>query len=256
MNTYEEWFYRLGRLCLGFFFVLKAIQCLFFPNLILDKVPTVLGVPQFWLFIFGIGWSLAAISFICNMYKRIAGVMVAGMYVILIISSLKGLSDHSTMGMTALTIGTYLALSGGSLIVSSQAISISADQSQQSTFSKGFYNLGRILVGLFFLIAGCMHFLYTDIDVHMMGDFPGARYWVLFIGVCWFAVTVSFWFNLLSRLAAVLASVAIIAICLLITMKSFSHHSIFMPLLSLMQNVAIIGSCLLVGWKGSWKLHL
>lgn len=238
MRTNDYGFYQAGRIFLGIFFLMKALQCFLFT-------------PDFWNFVAGIIYGAASIGFLLNYMTRLSAVMVSIVMVLIIIfKAVPGLSDEHSRTMAILTIATNLAVIGGALMVGSFGSWINSISREEMFYSKRFYVGGRVLTAIFFLTVGYLHFANSHQDASMMGNFPGALFWVLFIGVCWFATAVSFWLNIMARTASLLASVVIILICVMITSKGFSAGKMFDTYLALSQNFAIIGSCLLVGYKG------
>ena len=69
-------------------------------------------------------------------------------------------------------------------------------------------SFGRIMLGLAYVVYGYLHFAHTAADAAMVPQGVGRPVvWVILIGICWWAVALSFFTNILTRLSGVLASV-------------------------------------------------
>ena len=68
-------------------------------------------------------------------------------------------------------------------------------------------SFGRIMLGLAYVVYGYLHFAHTAADAAMVPQGVGRPVvWVILIGICWWAVALSFFTNILTRLSGVLAS--------------------------------------------------
>ena len=66
---------------------------------------------------------------------------------------------------------------------------------------------GRIMLGLAYVVYGYLHFAHTAADAAMVPQGVGRPVvWVILIGICWWAVALSFFTNILTRLSGVLVS--------------------------------------------------
>lgn len=77
-------------------------------------------------------------------------------------------------------------------------------------------SFGRIMLGLAYVVYGYLHFAHTAADAAMVPQGVGRPVvWVILIGICWWAVALSFFTNILTRLSGVLASVLLFFVCFL-----------------------------------------
>lgn len=77
-------------------------------------------------------------------------------------------------------------------------------------------SFGRIMLGLAYVVYGYLHFAHTAADAAMVPQGVGRPVvWVILIGICWWAVALSFFTNILTRLSGVLASVLLFLSCFL-----------------------------------------
>ena len=62
-------------------------------------------------------------------------------------------------------------------------------------------SFGRIMLGLAYVVYGYLHFAHTAADAAMVPQGVGRPVvWVILIGICWWAVALSFFTNILTRL--------------------------------------------------------
>lgn len=77
-------------------------------------------------------------------------------------------------------------------------------------------SFGRIMLGLAYVVYGYLHFAHTAADAAMVPQGVGRPVvWVILIGICWWAVALSFFTNILTRLSGVLASVLLFLVLFL-----------------------------------------
>ena len=59
-------------------------------------------------------------------------------------------------------------------------------------------SFGRIMLGLAYVVYGYLHFAHTAADAAMVPQGVGRPVvWVILIGICWWAVALSFFTNIL-----------------------------------------------------------
>lgn len=244
-NVQMQIFATIGRYLLGIFFLFQSIRYFLEPNTYTYILPTWIPFQYFWVLLFGFIWFLGAISFFINYWTYVTGTIMA--LFILAIATLDAFIELNNINtvVVLLKIAAFIALGGGSLMVSTFG------KTFDYTPNHGLYIWGRILTGVFFITAGIMHLTHISFDATLIPDFPFAKGLVVFTGICWLATALSFWSNIMSRLAAILASVLILIIIFSITLNGFQHMETLSALDTLLQNLALIGCCLLVGAKGT-----
>lgn len=230
-----------GRTLLAVLFVMEAIYCLMMPASVVLAMPEWIPIPYFWVFLFGFCWFAVGVSFILNAWTRIMGILIASLIFLAIIFNFsQGLSNSQTFVMSFITIGFYLAFAGGALIVASEGNAFNYGN------WSGLRNLGRMLIGFFYFIAGYLHFSYVSKEASIISWMPMAEIWVVFVGICWILVAVSFWSNMMSRPAAVLASVLIIIIACTVSIRELAQSDDFTNIMILAKDVGLIGANLLI----------
>lgn len=83
-------------------------------------------------------------------------------------------------------------------------------------------SFGRIMLGLAYVVYGYLHFAHTAADAAMVPQGVGRPVvWVILIGICWWAVALSFFTNILTRLSGVLASVLLFLVLFFAILPDF-----------------------------------
>lgn len=109
--------------------------------------------------------------------------------------------------------------------------------------------LGRIMLGVAYLIYGYLHFGYKVLEQGMVPDGVGSKpMWVIIVGICWWAVALSFFTNIMTRLSGILASVLLIVIAVTAVLPNFNGIASFVNMASI---CAMIGGSLKVAADGS-----
>lgn len=110
---------------------------------------------------------------------------------------------------------------------------------------------GRMLFGIAFLIYGYLHFAYTAVDITMVPDGVGTKiFWVYLVGACWWAVALSFFTNIMTRLSGILAAVLLLVIFFFTVVPNFNGMSSWASTASIIGMIA--GSLLVAGNGGKW----
>lgn len=114
---------------------------------------------------------------------------------------------------------------------------------------KKVFTIGRISLGLAYLIYGYLHFTNTAADASLVPDGIGSKtFWVIFIGICWWAVALSFFTNVLTRLSGILASVVLASILCFTILPHFNHPGSWLSIGSI---CSVIGGSLMVSSMGT-----
>ena len=118
---------------------------------------------------------------------------------------------------------------------------------------KQIISLGRIFIGIAYLIYGYLHFSQIAVDANMVPSGIGPKtFWVIFIGICWWAVALSFFTNILTRLSGFLASVLLILVLFFVVLPDFESVSSW---ISIAPIFAGMGGSLLVAMQGNmWPI--
>ena len=108
--------------------------------------------------------------------------------------------------------------------------------------------LGRIFLGIAYLIYGYLHFSHTHADTNLIPENMGHKtFWVIFVGICWWAAALSFFTNILTKLSGTLAAVLLLLVFFIVVLPHFSGMA---SILSTASIFGMIGGSLLVSSKG------
>ncbi len=108
--------------------------------------------------------------------------------------------------------------------------------------------LSRIILGLAYVAYGYLHFAHTAADEALVPHGVGRPLvWVILIGICWWAVALSFFTNLLTRLSGILASLLLLSILFLVILPDFHGVGSWLSMASVF---ALIGGSLQVAAHG------
>ena len=108
--------------------------------------------------------------------------------------------------------------------------------------------LSRIMLGLAYVVYGYLHFAHTTADAAIVPHSVGhPLFWVILIGICWWAVALSFFTNILTRLSGVLASVLLFFILFFVVLPDFNGVSSWLSMASVF---GLIGGSLQVAVHG------
>lgn len=109
-------------------------------------------------------------------------------------------------------------------------------------------SFGRIMLGLAYVVYGYLHFAHTAADAAMVPQGVGRPVvWVILIGICWWAVALSFFTNILTRLSGVLASVLLFFVLFFAILPDFHEVSSWLSMASVL---GLIGGSLQVAAYG------
>lgn len=109
-------------------------------------------------------------------------------------------------------------------------------------------SFGRIMLGLAYVVYGYLHFAHTAADAAMVPQGVGRPVvWVILIGICWWAVALSFFTNILTRLSGVLASVLLFFVLFFAILPDFHGVSSWFSMASVL---GLIGGSLQVAAYG------
>ena len=109
-------------------------------------------------------------------------------------------------------------------------------------------SFGRIMLGLAYVVYGYLHFAHTAADAAMVPQGVGRPVvWVILIGICWWAVALSFFTNILTRLSGVLASVLLFFVLFFAILPDFNGVSSWLSMASVL---GLIGGSLQVAAYG------
>ena len=109
-------------------------------------------------------------------------------------------------------------------------------------------SFGRIMLGLAYVVYGYLHFAHTAADAAMVPQGVGRPVvWVILIGICWWAVALSFFTNILTRLSGVLASVLLFFVLVFAILPDFHGVSSWLSMASVL---GLIGGSLQVAAYG------
>lgn len=109
-------------------------------------------------------------------------------------------------------------------------------------------SFGRIMLGLAYVVYGYLHFAHTAADAAMVPQGVGRPVvWVILIGICWWAVALSFFTNILTRLSGVLASVLLFFVLFFAILPDFHWVSSWLSMASVL---GLIGGSLQVAAYG------
>lgn len=240
-----------GRILLAVFFAFMAVNYFVIP----DKIDAVIAhdfvMPYYTVVITGLVWFLIAVSFFINKAVKLSGTaLILMIIIILILSTSRGFASKDTFTTTLLAFAFYISFVGGALMVMSN--DIEQHLPMREDVSDTMFIVGRILAGLFFVVAGFLHMINIKYDSAMLNGLPNAEFWVIFVGICWFATALSFWSNLMSRTSALLASLLILIITFMINIRAYGNGGDINATLQLTKNAALIGVCLLVASRGKY----
>ena len=104
------------------------------------------------------------------------------------------------------------------------------------------------MLGLAYVVYGYLHFAHTAADAAMVPQDVGRPVvWVILIGICWWAVALSFFTNILTRLSGVLASVLLFFVLFFAILPDFHGVSSWLSMASVL---GLIGGSLQVAAYG------
>ena len=240
-----------GRILLAVLFTVQAVYYFVMPNKVDAVIAHDFVMPYYMVIIWGIIWFLIASAFYLNKFIRFSGTVLIFMIVaILAFSTFRGLESKETFVTTLLAFAFYISFIGGTLMVMANDMEVRL--SAREEVSDALYIVGRILTGSFFVVAGFLHIINVKYEALMLNGMPHAEFWVIFVGICWFATALSFWSNLMTRTSAMLASIMILIITFMINIHAFGKGDDINAIVQLAKNTGLIGACLLVASRGKY----
>lgn len=254
MDRNSKIYFTTGRLLVALLFICMGIDCFISGDMLQKAVPTFIGAPMLWVTLVGIAWLGIGAGFISNVLPRAATALATlSIMLILAMSTYRGFASADAFIPTVLSFAFYFAFMGCAMMIGAPAARFS--RFQYPAMDDLFY-AGRVLMGIFFFTVGWLHFDNIKGDAAMMGNFPGSVFWVVFIGLSWFAVAFSFWTNIMARTAGILASLVLLLIIVVIDLKSFGKADGWSVIYQIVRTLGVMGGCLLVASRGYYGLHL
>lgn len=104
------------------------------------------------------------------------------------------------------------------------------------------------MLGLAYVVYGYLHFAHAETDAAMVPQGVGyPMLWVILIGICWWAVALSFFTDILTRLSGVLAAILLFFILFFVVLPDFQGVSLWLSMASIF---GLIGGSLQVAVHG------
>ncbi len=253
----DKIYYEIGRILIGIVFIYKAIEYFACIPSLDGEVPSYFRVPTFWVIVLGIVWAAAGISFLFNTARRLmANIVTICIIVILITSTARGFDNVHDTSSTLLKFTGWFCLMGSALMLGSYGTEKYYDPTTRDEIfprNPSMFAIGRILIGAFFMIAGILHFVNASGDAaYCLPNFPGAKFWVIFTGICWVAAALAYWFNLLTKLATLGVTILVLVITFMINLRGIDAVSAWHDITKLFGNLALIGACFVLASRGHW----
>lgn len=239
MDNQGKIYFNIGRFLFGFVMLFLAIESFSLCGELEKSIPEYIGFGKFWVIIMGIVYAIAGISYLSNKGTGIMALIITLMVIIIIFSStIRGFNSSNQVVGTLLKITSHLVIIAGSLIIASKGEMVRA------------FNWGRIIFGIFFIVAGILHLTHVTQDSSMLAQYADAKGLVIFTGICWILCGLSIWVNILSRFAALGAIILILLITFMINIKG--GISSWGTMHQLFNNLSAIAVCFLVSTRGTW----
>lgn len=204
-----------GRCLFGFALVGLGLEHLVFGEFVMGRAPAwpeALPGGALWAQVSGVAFIAIGLAILHGRYARAAAILAAvliGSWALLrhvpVLLAAPVLSNAWT------TAGKALTFTGGALAIASAAPRGSLSPPPGANTDARFATLGRIALGIFLLVAGIQHFLYTEFVASLIPPwFPGdAMFWARAAGVALICGGVGLQVPLTSSLAALLSGVMV-----------------------------------------------
>ena len=248
-NRIDKTYYETGRVLVSLAFIYKAIEFFVSMKSLDVAVPSYFGIPAFWTITLAFIWFAAGISFLINIKSYLMSIIVTvAIVTILLTSTSRGFQGMNDISSTLLKFNSWFCMLGGALIIGSNS-----DHSSFAEHDSAMFTAGRILTGMFFLIAGNLHFANVNTDAqYILHGFPDAKFWVIFTGICWIMAAFSFWFNLASKLAATGVIILVATITYMTNIRGFNSSNAWADVTQIFSNLSLIGASLMLASRGYW----
>lgn len=208
-----------GRYIIAVAFIGLGIEHFVFQRFVTGRAPewpASLPGGEIWAYVSGGVMVAMGAAIIVRRHARFAA-LLAGLVIFLwaLLRHLPVVAADSPFAVTWTSASKALALFGGALVVA--ATSPDEDAPRGTTLLKlvnlrgGFITLGRICLGIFLIITGVQHFLFTPFVASLIpGWFPGeAVFWTLFAGVALIAGGIGLQIPRTAPLAALLSGLMV-----------------------------------------------
>lgn len=207
-----RWFFAAGMIAIG-------IEHFIFDDFVMGRAPVwPEAVPGklIWAYFTGIIFVLAGLAILLNMKARSAA-LVAGTLIFLwaLLRSIPVIAADSFLSGEWTRAGKALTFFGGAFaIAGTLPLDVTDPKSAFTKFmslSNEFIILGRICLGIFLVMTGIQHFLFTEFVASLIPEwFPGNTvFWTYFAGVALVAGGVGLFIPKTAWLAALLSGLMI-----------------------------------------------
>lgn len=207
-----RWFFAAGIIAIG-------IEHFIFDDFVMGRAPAwPEAVPGklVWAYFTGIIFVLAGLAILSNKKARSAA-LVAGTLIFLwaLLRSIPVIAADSFLSGEWTRAGKALTFFGGAFaIAGTLPLDVTAPKSGFVKFmnlNNEFITLGRICLGIFLVITGIQHFLFTEFVASLIPEwFPGdAVFWTYFAGVALIAGGAGLFIPKTARLAALLSGLMV-----------------------------------------------
>jgi uncharacterized membrane protein len=209
----------IGRLFFAIALIGLGIEHFIFKDFITGRAP---AWPQaipgglIWAYLTGIAFIIISISIISEKKSRFAAIL-AGVLIFLwaFLRNIPGVADDSLLGVSWTKTGKALVFFGGALAIAGTLPKVQSIRNVSllkfMNLRSEFFILGRICLGIFLIITGIQHFIFTEFVASLIPNwFPGnSVFWTYFGGVALISGGVGLLVPQTARLAAFLVGLMV-----------------------------------------------
>jgi len=209
----------IGRIFFALALIGLGIEHLVFQEFITGRAPEwPAAIPGrvAWASVSGVAITMTGLAIIAGRRARLAAVLAGVLiFVWAFLRHLPVVATDSLLAPTWTKAGKALTFFGGALAIAGTLPREEGSRAEGLlrlvNLSGELVLLGRICLGIFFLITGIQHFIYTDFVASLIpGWFPGdARFWTWFAGVALIAGGAGLLVPRTARLAALLSGLMV-----------------------------------------------
>jgi len=204
----------IGRVFFAVALIGLAVEHYMFGEFVVGRAPKLSNLT--WAYLSGAVFILAGIMVLAGKKGRIAAIFIGILiFVWAFLRHIPILAADSLLAPTWTAAGKALTLFGGALAIAGTFPKVATDSDsiliRFVNQTGGFVLLGRICLGIFLVMTGIQHFLYTPFVASLIPTwFPGnAVFWTYFGGVALLAGGVGLFVPQTARLAALLSGLMV-----------------------------------------------
>ena len=248
----------LGRVFFAVSMIASGLQQLIRQDFVrlVPKLPSWIPAPSIWAVLSGVLLIVAGLAVLFERKRVQASILLGALFVVVGLLYIPGVVGNPGAGYMWTNPCKTLALLGATVILTSLPDHNNTRRTSSRVLPFGRASrIGAVLFGLFFVIGGIQHFVYSDFVMQLVPAWiPFPRFWAYFTGIALVAGGVGINIKTTVSLAAILSGVMVFLwVVLLHIPRALAAAHDFGETSAIFEALALSGTAFLIAASGSNK---